>query len=208
MSPFWALVLLLLSQICYYTVPDCISQHSPEFTSPAIDLWHEAQERRHERLWQGFESRVFHWSNPGFSATSDMLTDASTHELRLNPGLVKLWKRFVSGGRDCGYIYGADYGCPETETCWITSISIKNCGLRHRCMKYPTFNPGWSAPSMSHISSISGNKGQRCSGQPWCDVMFRLQKRRLWNAPIWNSSFWTDLLVLMTFICFKHVVYV
>lgn len=124
MSPFWALVLLLLSQICYYIVPDCISQHSPEFTSPAIDLWHEAQERRHECLWQGFESRVFHWSNPGFSVMSDMLTDASTHELRLNPGLVKLWKCFGGDGRDCGYIYKADYGCPETGTCWITPISI------------------------------------------------------------------------------------
>lgn len=138
---------LLLCQICYYIVPDYISQHSSEFTSPAIDLWHEAQEQGHECLWQGFKSRVFHWSRPGFSVISDMLTDVSIHELRLNPGLVKLWKCFGGVEKDCGYIYGADYGGHETGKCWITPISILNCDRRHRYMKYPTFNPCWRRPA-------------------------------------------------------------
>lgn len=122
MTPF--LSPSLLCEICDYIVPDSISQHSSEFTSPAIDLWHEAQEQRHECLWRGFKSRVFHWSRPGFSVISDMLTDVSIHELRLNPGLVKLWKCFGGVGKDCGYIYGGDYGCHETGKCWITPISI------------------------------------------------------------------------------------
>lgn len=32
---------------CNHTVTYCLSQHSQEFMSPAIDLWHDAQDRGH-----------------------------------------------------------------------------------------------------------------------------------------------------------------
>lgn len=32
---------------CIRTVTYCLSQHSQEFKSPAIDLWHDAQDRGH-----------------------------------------------------------------------------------------------------------------------------------------------------------------
>ena len=86
---------------CNHTVTYCLSQHSQEFMPPAIDLWHDAQDRGHG--WFTLTSMLVKAALASLKADQDSqpsptrwLFDViqSPFELRLNLGMIKLRNSF------------------------------------------------------------------------------------------------------------------
>lgn len=99
---------------CNHTVTYCLSQHSQEFMSPAIDLWHRAQDRRpsmaHFDKYASQGCASFSRSRSGFLTISDTLVVWRNAK--------STWKTSESGNSNLFWqkiwsIYRAEHGSKE-----------------------------------------------------------------------------------------------
>lgn len=153
---------------CNHTVTYCLSQHSQEFMSPAIDLWHDAQDRGHG------------WLTSTSTLVKDVSLELYSKQIRIpsnlwhagwrntkylwiasKSGTGKIDKQFWQTKEIILAMYKAKDGRQAMCKCLITLISNLFCDNPH----IPTFNPCWTLTSMPcvmpHASVVIKAKGSQ-----------------------------------------------